>query len=459
MKAQVSTSGFACIHLISSYSMNIRFTSVFSQNRILGGAAVLACTQFGASFVGLFRDRILAKTFPELQIVDVYIAAFRPSDLLFQMCIMAGFSVAVVPLLARYKAKGEQEHMNTFLSGVVSVAALVFGCVALLVAVAFPWIAPLLTQFQGDALVLYIQFGRLALLTNFLFVFGNAFGQYLITVQRYWMYGLTPILYTLGTIFGTLYLTPIFGAYGPIYGTLAGSIVYVLLRFAAVYKSGFRPRRILWHPDLTEMGWLMIPRMMALGALQLELLLFDTVASGLGAGSVTINAYARNFQSVVVGIAGIALAQSAFSLLSQTASQKEFNRFWIYLRKSIVILLILTIPGGIVLAALAPVAAWLVHISHVLPTFSVCLALYAISIPFESINHLLLRSFYALKHTLTPAIFSVANGLIAIAVAWSLSEKFGVYSLALGFTCGQIVQLIGLAILLPRRVRMLNARS
>ena len=55
----------------------------------------------------------------------------------------------------------------------------------------------------------------------------------------------------------------------------------------------------------------MLPRMFALGALQLQLLLFDTIASGLDAGSITINAYSRNFQSVLVGVAGIALAQSA----------------------------------------------------------------------------------------------------------------------------------------------------
>jgi len=35
------------------------------------------------------------------------------------------------------------------------------------------------------------------------FVMGNAFGQYLIAKQKYWAYGITPILYTLGTIAGT----------------------------------------------------------------------------------------------------------------------------------------------------------------------------------------------------------------------------------------------------------------
>jgi len=193
--------------------------------------------------------------------------------------------------------------------------------------------------------------------------------------------------------------------------------------------------------------------MAALGALQLQLLLFDSVASGLDAGSVTINAYARNFQSVAVGVAGIALAQSAFSLLSQAAAKKEQKRYYIYLRKGIITMLVLTIPGAIALVFLAPIAAKLVSLTHVLPVFTLCLTYYALSIPFESINHLLLRAFYATKHTVTPAIFSVINGLSAIAVAWVLAPKIGVYSLAAGFAFGQIVQLIGLSIMLPRRVR------
>ena len=436
--------------------MRIPLISEFKQHRILGGVAVLAVTQFGASLVGLIRDRVLASTFPGLDTVDVYIAAFRPSDLLFQMCIMAGFSVAVVPLLASYKAKDDMDGANDLLSSVVAIAATVFGCIALLVAIVFPHIAPYLVQFEGESLELYITFGRIALLTNFLFVFGNAFGQYLITVQKYWIYGVTPIVYTLGTILGTLFLTPLYGSFGPMYGTLGGAILYVLLRFVGVLSYGYKPTWKLWHTDLFEMGSLMLPRMIALGVLQLQLLLFDTVASGLTAGSVTINAYARNFQSVAVGIVGIALAQSAFSLLSQAAAKKEERRFWKYLQKGTVVIVSLTIPGAILLVLVTPIAAQLVSLTHVLPVFSVCIALYAISIPFESMNHLLLRSFYALKHTITPAIFSVMNGAIAIGITWYLSPRYGVYSLALGFTAGQLFQLIGLGLLLPRWVRKLS---
>lgn len=432
--------------------------SGLSQDRIFGGAVVLAITQFGASILGLIRDRILASTFPGLQVVDVYIASFRPSDLLFQVCIMAGFSVALVPLLAQYKARNNPEEMHKLLSGITGLAAVVFGVIAVGGVVAMPFIAPYLVHFEGESLTLYVRFAQLALFSNFLFVFGNAFGQYLITIQRYWIYGVTPILYTLGTVLGTLYLTPYYGAYGPMIGTLAGGVLYVLLRAIAVIWDGYRFEWKVWHPDVMELGWLMIPRMLALGALQLQLLFFDSLASGLDAGSVTINAYTRNFQSVVVGIAGIALAQSIFSLLSQAAAKGEQERYWIYLRKGIVILLLLTIPGAIALVFVAPIAARLVSLTDVLPVFTFALGIYAISIPFESMNHLLLRAYYATKQTMTPAIFSFVNGVIAIATSWYFLDQLGVYSLALGFTVGQIAQLIGLAILLPRRVQKFTVR-
>src|SRR3990167_9729161 len=119
-----------------------KFLNVFSQKRLMGGALVLALTQFGASLAGLIRDRVLTQTFPNLSVVDVYIASFRPSDLLFQVSIMAGFSVALVPLLARYKAERKPRQMSDLLSVVTGAAAIVFGLLALLLAVFFPWIAP-----------------------------------------------------------------------------------------------------------------------------------------------------------------------------------------------------------------------------------------------------------------------------------------------------------------------------
>ena len=432
-----------------------KILDAFSQQRLLGGAFVLAVTQFGASFVGLVRDNVLNRTYPSLGTVDVYFASFRLSDLLFQMTIMAGLSTVLVPLLSRYKSLDKHEETSALLSSVMAAGSIAFGAIALLLGIFFPSIAPKLVDFQGEQLELYILFGRLALFTNFLFVFGNALGQYLITVQKYWIYGITPIIYTIGTILGTLLLSSMYGQLAPMMGTLAGAVIYVAIRMIGCIRMGFHLRGPIWHPDLKDMGWLMLPRMFALGAMQLQLLVFDSLASGLDSGSITINVNARNFQSAVVGIVGIALAQSAFPLLSNAAAKGEWERYRIYMRKGVTTVLALTIPGAIILVLATPIAARLVHLQSVINVFAASLAIYAISIPFESLNHLLLRSFYALKKTATPAIFNVLNGVIAIAVSWMLVPRFGVYALAIGFTAGQIVQMCGLGLSI-RYTKVLN---
>lgn len=429
----------------------------FSQQRLLGGAAVLAFTQFLASLAGLVRDRVLFQTFPGLGVTDVYFASFRPSDFLFQACIMSALGTVLVPVLAGHRAHGRKEEMDRVLSAVMNLGAIVFGVIALALAIGFPWIAPKLVQFQGADLALYIRFGRLALLSNFLFVFGSTFGQHLIAIQKYWVYGLTPVLYTVGTILGTLFLTPRFGDAGPMVGTLIGALVYAVLRAVAVLHAGLRLRPILWHPDLKNMAALMLPRVLSLGALQLQLLVFDALGSGLERGSISVNLASRNFQSVVVGVVGIALAQAVYSPLSQAAARNDQKAYRVYLKKSLFWALALTIPGAVALVIMAPVAARLVDLTQVYNVLRVALFLYALSIPLESVNHLLLRSYYALRDTLLPALCTVAAGLTSIIVAWAFVPRFGVYALGLGYACGQLVQTAGLGVFLPARLRRMQS--
>ncbi len=157
---------------------------------------------------------------------------------------------------------------------------------------------------------------------------------------------------------------------------------------------------------------------------------------------------------MLVGVAGIALAQSAFSLLGQAAAKKDYKRFWVYIRKGTIYNLLITVPGAIFLAIFAFIPAWMLQLSpSVRGIFVSLLAVYAISIPFESITHLLLRAFYSLKNTGVPAFTSVVSALAAIIAGYTLVPTLGVYALAIGYCVGQIVQLVLLAVILPRAAR------
>lgn len=424
--------------------------SLLSEKRIAGGAMVLAVTQLVASACGFLRDQAFSVMFPldkdPLGIASVYIAAFRPSDLLFQILVMSCLSVVVVPFLASHLAHDRRIEMDRILTSTMIVFGALFGLVALALAIVFPWVAPHLVKFTGPSLELYINFGRIALLTNFLFVFGNALGQYLIAVQRYWMYGITPILWCLCTIGGTYLLTPLIGPLGPIVGTVIGTMIYVALRAVSVFRNGFLPRLGddgVLHGEIRAMGLLIIPRMAALGALQLQLLLLDRLASGLGKSMVALNQFASNFESVIPGIVGVAIAQSAFSLLSQSAARSETRQMLSHMRKALLFNLSLAIPGMIALALCSGIAAWLMRLDvSVAPTFIKALLIYAVAVPFESTNHIILRSFYALKNTGWPALTSAVSCIAAVTVGTLLVPSVGVYALAIAYVTAQVSQTI-----------------
>lgn len=418
--------------------------------RIVGGTVILAVTQLGASAAGLLRDRLLASTFPDLAVVDAYIAAFRPSDLLFQVLVMSMVGMILVPLLAREHRSKNTEGIADLLGASMGLGCLVFGVVAAILLFTLPILAPWLVDFHGEQFQLYIDFARVALLSNFFMVIGNTAGQELVRIERYWVYGITPIIYSLGTIAGTLFLTPWIGPYGPIAGTVAGSLLYTVWRLLAVSWSGIPLRLRLWHTAIADMGWMALPRMVALGTLQIRLLILDTLASSLPTGAITINAYARNVQSVVVGAVGIALAQAIFSPMSRAVAQGDGKTFHDFVRRGAFWMLLLTIPGTAVLLLMPSVVATIVNLEHVLATFTPVLAFYAFSIPVESLSHLFIRAFFSLHNTRIPAIAHVANAAVAIALSWSLLRHYGLLAIPIGFIAGHAVQLLILWWKFPR---------
>jgi peptidoglycan biosynthesis protein MviN/MurJ (putative lipid II flippase) len=154
---------------------------------------------------------------------------------------------------------------------------------------------------------------------------------------------------------------------------------------------------------------------------------------------------------------GISISQAIYSRMSQSAGTGKLDLFRRYYWLGMAFCIALTIPGAIFLVAVSPAIVWwfksLQGYEHV---FMVCLALYAISIPFESLTHVQYRAFYSFKQTLVPAVMGVVGGLAAIATAYVLLPQYGLYALAAGYTVGEIVQAGGLAATLPLLLRRVN---
>ena len=81
------------------------------------------------------------------------------------------------------------------------------------------------------------------------------------------------------------------------------------------------------------------------------------------------------------------------------------------------------------------------------------LAAFAISIPFESVTHLLSRAIYATEHTLLQVLASLTGLAVTIGATLAMLPQAGIVAIPLGFGIGQAAKVVLLGLALALRIR------
>jgi putative peptidoglycan lipid II flippase len=433
------------------------------KNLLLHTAFGLSVTSALSYFVGLLRDKSFAYTFGASADLDVYNAAFVIPDLFLALLVTSALSAAFVPIFSNFdehqKSKAIQ-YTNQVLS---------FGLILLCISsIAFGLALPnlvdfLVPGFSPEQQEHYINVTRLMLITPFLFTISNTFGNALISIKEFLWYGLSPVMYNLGIVFGVFYFVPSMGITGLAVGTILGALLHLLMRLPSIIKYGYRPRfSLAMTLEIKETAWLMLPKIAQIGMWQLLLWWFIRLASQLQEGSVTIYSFARNFQSVPVSLIGIAIALAAFAQLSHVASNKEYSIFKKIIRQKTKQILLYTIPAAFVLGLLSfPIINTLLgggkFGQSAVAFTATMLVFYCFSIPLESLMHLLSRSHYALKNTLRPSAIHVFTILVTMLSSYLLLDSIGLFAIPVGFALGLSLQIILLKLSLVHLLRQLNS--
>ncbi len=408
-------------------------------------------------FFGLLRDKIFAYRFGAGSELDVYNASFTVPDLFLAVFVTGALLAAFVPIFTELDEKSLKKA-NLYMNQILSYGVTILLVVGVLFAIALPWIADwLVPGFSVEQKVQYVLLTRLMLISPILFTISNTFGSVLISIRGFLWYGLAPVFYNIGIIFGALVLVPEIGIAGLVCGTLLGVFMHMLVRLVPAYKHGLR-FRLNFEVDekLKETVRLMLPKMGQLAMWQILLIWFVRLASDLPEGSVTVYSFSRNFQSVPVSLIGIAIALAAFSKLSHLAANGEMKKFRkVVLQKG---LRILGVTGfaAIALAIVAPYAIAFLLGGGAFDEAAVALTasmlmVYCVSVPLESLMHLLARAHYALKNTLRPSVIHVVAILIIMGSSQMLVSEIGVYAIPTSFAIGLAVQ-IGLLVVSLRKL-------
>ena len=423
------------------------------------GAVLLSALTFGSYVMGLVRDRIFARTFGAGPELDAYNAAFVLPELTLDVLVAGGLAAPFIPIFLQLRRDGEaaDEFGQTIFTGAVLVMTLAAAVLFVFAPQTTALIAP---GFDDEQRELYVSLFRVMLLTPIIFAASLALGEVLLAERRFLAYGAAPLLYNAGIIIGTVTLSPRTGIFGAAIGAVIGALLHLAIRLWGLRRSSFkpRPRLAVRTRAVRDFVRLMLPKMAGHPIEPVTFLYFTAVATTLGAGSVTAISFARNFQSVPVSLIGIAFSLAAFPGLAAAYAARDRHRFVGSLATNVLTVSLLTTLAAIGLFVLSGLVIGLFlgggafDAADVART-SLVLAAFAISVPFESLTHLLSRAIYATRNTLLQVAASLIGLAVTIGATALLVPQVGILAIPIGFTIGTAakVGLLGLALALRLR--------
>jgi len=410
-------------------------------------ALLVAISSLASRFLGIFRDRILASEFGAGQTLDVYYAAFRIPDLIFNLIVLGALSAGFIPVFTRLLKKHfdnnneEAWQVASIVLNLLGIALVVLNILGIIFA---PFLMKLIAPgFSPEQQKLASDITRIMFLSPLFLGISSILGGILQSFKRFFIYSLAPIMYNLGIVFGALFLVPKYGVFGLAYGVVIGAFFHMLIQIPTVFRLGFNYRLIFDYKNkhVRKIILMMIPRSLSLAVNQVNLLVITIIASTLVTGSLTVFNLANNLQTFPVGIFGISFAIAAFPTLSAVAFDKKklvynfsntFRKILFFIVPSSVLLL--TLRAQIIRVVLG---AGNFNWEDTVLTINT-MGFFTISLFAQATIPLLVRIFYARQNSSTPFFIGLGSAALNVVLSFYFSSIYGVAGLALAFSISTI---------------------
>lgn len=418
---------------------------------------LLAVSSLISRLLGILRNHALANAFGAGALSDAYFAAFQIPDTLYRFFVFGAISASFVPLFLSLK-KQDQEKAFRFTSSVMNLFTIGVGIVSLtLFFFAKPFTAILYPEFSPELLETTAELLRIMLLSPLLFTISSVLSGIQNAFRRFYGFALAPIVYNLGILFGIYILSPMMGISGVSYGVILGAFFHVVVQWPFTRKLGFSWQPIFeWTAAVKKLLLLSIPRVFSLVGLQLMFFVEGIIATALMPGNLTVLRYAQDIQSFPVGIIGVSIAISSFSVMSEFSLNGAHESLQRYVREKIDHLLLLLIPASFGMFVLStPIVTLLLgggaFSDHAIQDTANVLQILSIGIPFMALVPLLMRVFFSLHDTIRPMMVTIIAMVVNIVLAISLADRFQVLGIALAASITAFFAVLILILLLRLR--------
>lgn len=431
-------------------------------NTVTGGAFLIAFFSFLSKLFALFRERLIAHNFGASADSDVYYAAFRLPDLIFNTLVLGALTSAFIPVFQKVWHKNKEDGL-VLANSVMNFFLIFIGVLVIFAYIFAPKIVPVFTPgFEDKQLLQAVVLTRVMLLAIVFFVASNVIGGILNSWKRFFSFSLAASFYNIGIIIGIVWFYPIFGLIGLAWGVFLGAVLHLLVQLPEAIKHGWHYSFSLkFEHNLRRILKLMLPRTIGLAAGQVNLIVITMIASTLSAGSIAVFNMANNLQSLPISLFAVSLAIAVFPTFTQAVNENNSKLFAENFSISLRRILFLVIPVSVLILVLRePIVRIILGTGAFnwenTKDTAQALGLFALSMFAQGLIPLLARSFYAHEDTKTPMSISIFSILLNIFLSWKLSQVMGVLGLALAFSISSIINMLLLYIILHLKVKNID---
>lgn len=441
---------------------NSRYLFSKESSSILSAATIIMVATLASALLGVIRTRLLIQYFyTNKEVVDVFWAAFRLPDMIFQIIVVGALSSAFIPVFSRYM--GDKKESNLIASSMINV---VMGVMIALSLAIFFW-APQLSRviaggFSESQIKLMAELTRIMALAQVFFGFSSFLTGIIQSHKRFLIPALSPILYNVGIIIGIVFLGKSWGIYGPAAGVVLGAILHLLSQLPLASKLGFRYKLALVsnHGAVQEMSRLMLPRMLTLSLIQIEQTAVITFSSWLSAGTVTMMSIASQLSNLPIRLIGIPIGQASLPFFSKETAANNLRGLAEMVNNSILQMVYLALPASAIVLVLRIPLVRLAYGAESFPWAETVatgklVAILALAIVAGSLTHIIVRVFYALHDTKTPFIANVIATIINISLSYYLLFvlQIGILGMALAIAIADTLETALLTIILYNKAK------
>lgn len=421
---------------------------------IIKSTIKMAIATFFSRILGLVREQVMAAYFGASGVTDAFLVAFRIPNLLRDLFAEGAFSSAFVPTFVEANQQSKEESKQLLWS-LFWLLTLTTGTICLLIGIFAPELIEVFApSFTKDPEKFRLTVNLTRIMAPFLMFISWAalFMGALNSLKIFFVPSLAPAFFNVVSVLAMLTMSGWLDSMGfhPVYslgiGAMLGGMAQAFVQLPLLYKHGFRP---FWPKKLvTEKAVRIIkligPGLIGFAAAQINLLINTILATGQAVGATSWLNYSFRLFQLPVGILSVSIGNSNLVHFSEAWKKGQHKEAKDLLQSSYYLSFLTVLPS---LAILYFFSEEIVNLIFERGKFdrestintAVALQMYALGLPFYSLNKIWVPTFYALNRQKIPVIASLMSIGFNITFCMLLTPIYGFKVLALGTTLSMLV--------------------